>query len=107
VRRGGAAGLILATGMTVILGGCAGTFDTRVASDADVVGSYPFQAVVVDVQTIADPVDKHVPSAFIVVIAVLSIPLDLTIDAALSPVDLILWPFGFAKGRRSSPHGGP
>ena len=84
--------------MLMILPGCIGTYGTRMLSDpveknASFVGGYPFMAVAVDCSVIGGSstgCGNIFKSA-----CFLSLPFDLVVDAVLSPIDLIMWPFGF------------
>src|SRR5262245_10930256 len=99
--------LLLAALASVTLSGC-GTLWTRCMNDTPVVGGYPFEAVVIDVWGIGDSLDRafsaesrqdphaHHDAEFWMFL--LSLPVDLALDAVLTPVDLVAWAFGATKG---------
>jgi uncharacterized protein YceK len=78
-----------------LLSGCvSGTHLTRVANPGHFAGKYPFEAVAVDIASLSGDAN---PILDVGVWGLLSLPLDIVIDAVLSPADLILWPFGVEK----------
>ena len=75
-----------------------GTYVTRAMEsgkpEISPIGRYPFQAVGLDLSTAVNP--PHGTGAMSAV-AIISIPLDIVVDAVLLLPDLIAWPFGKRK----------
>ncbi len=82
--------------------GCFGTMVTRGGDGGAFAGRYPFKAVASDVGMVINPGGSRDMNAFIALIAFISIPVDLSVDAVLMPVDLVLWPFGFDRSYRAN-----
>ena len=79
--------------MMFFLSGCAGTLVTRYWSHSgSSVGAYPYQAVAYDFKEAHDDFDFNS-----VLVLLCFLPLDVTVDTILLPVDLIAWPFGKKK----------
>jgi uncharacterized protein YceK len=81
------------------LTGCVGTFSTRANGVGDWAGAYPGMAVAADVCLMGQGASE-LPSDLgrdVLALAIISTPIDLALDTALLPVDLLLWPFGFSK----------
>ena len=86
----------------LLLSGCIGTGTTRQYGDDGrrPFGSYPFAGVVVDCELVGmqrNPNDMTGLSTLAPVIGIISLPVDIVIDAVLAPLDLIAWPFGWRK----------
>lgn len=74
--------------------GCVGSILTRGQGGGDIVGKYPFLAVIQDVQWIGERSSFHSIAGphF-----VLFLPFDLACDALLLPFDLLAWLLGFSR----------
>ncbi|MFY9342373.1 MAG: hypothetical protein WAT39_07780 [Planctomycetota bacterium] len=87
---------ILAALVGAAFSGC-GTLVTR--TSAPVVGAWPFEGAACDVALVAHAftAESQADRETNFLIGLLSLPIDLVIDAALAPVDLIAWLFGAHK----------
>lgn len=90
--------------MLLVFSGCMGTIFTRVQRpnpDKSWTGAYPFQAIALDCygsyQMIQTGGSDKVSPGLGVTILLLSLPIDIVVDAVLLPVDLVAWPMGFEK----------
>lgn len=108
------AALILASASGSV--GCLGTGTSRIPSynrpDESWFGSYPYRAVVDDVEIIAwsggSIPDSPAWGSVGILAGIVSIPFDLVVDTVLLPVDAIGWICGKKKGHaRLIPRVGP
>lgn len=98
------------------LAGCLGTGTSRIPSynhpDESWFGSYPYRAVVDDVEIVAwsggSIPDSPALGSIGVLAGIVSIPFDIVVDTVLLPVDTVGWICGKKKGRgRLIPRVGP
>ncbi|MCA8952189.1 MAG: hypothetical protein KDE27_21950 [Planctomycetes bacterium] len=78
-----------------VLSGC-GTMMTR--SSGEPFGAYPLEAPLADCMMIAGGYGPSYGKAL--VFGLVSLPVDLALDVALCPVDLLAWALGTRKGDR-------